>query len=599
MRWPLVFALVACGGPQIQDRPPVDMARLLPATLEVNHPREAKGEAKPAKVRVYADAAVRATPHWKEEITDELDYASQILSPLLGARLVVEKIADWDRKGPVTDALAALTELDKGDSVTWVIGFAAANDTASRAMSELGAAQPVGHHVVVRAWADRQETELLGHGLPDLKEAEKQEVLSAHRRHKQTVVLLHELAVTLGAISEADATWIQNATYAPKQHMFSDKNRELMELALDEKLDAGTDQQVAKKLLEYVDKTEWGGWIASDREAVLSALRNIVDQGKAGKTAADIPAVAYDQWSRIVELRKRDPREALVELDNLLAAYPANGTMHQLRCELMLAAPGVKEKATRAACARVSELAPGDPLPYLAVGEALLAAKDVAGARAQLVIAEDKIANLKDGADAAWRKLIGLYTAMGSLTWTEDAAGKAKLDKDPTLAQVAQTRARYGVQRGAKYVKPEGEAELVAAVRTALNLVYANKFGEAERAIVAGEKKWPGAPGFVGVRCDLEMRMTRIDAARAACAHALAIDPQESWALYLSGVIDLREPGTTAAGIAKLKAAIAADPELGQAWRSLGKAYARGKDQAAFDQLAKDYQARFNQVLPP
>jgi len=599
MRWPLVFALVACGGPQIQDKPPVDLSRLLPATLEVNHPREAKGEAKPAKVRVYADAGVRATPHWKEEITDQVDYASQILSPLLGARIVVEKIADWDRKGTPLDELAALTELDKGDNVTWVIGYATANDTASKAMSELGAAQPVGHHVVVRAWADRQETELLGHGLPDLKDAAKQEVLAAHRRHKQTVVLLHELAVTLGAISEADATWIQNATYAPKQHMFSDKNRELMTLAIDEKLDASTDQQVAKKLLEYVDKTEWGGWIASDRDAVLSALRNIVDQGKAGKTAADIPAVAYDQWSRIVELRKRDPKEALVELDNLLAAYPANGTMHQLRCEIMLVAPGVKDKATRAACARVSELAPGDPLPYLAIGEALLAAKDVAGARAQLAIAEDKIGNLKEGGDAAWRKIIGLYSQIGSLTWTEEAATKAKLDKDPTLAQVAQTRARYGVQRGAKYVKPEAEAELVAAVRGALNLVYANKYGEAERALVAGDKKWPGAPGFLGVRCDLEMRMTRIDAARAACARALAIDPQESWALYLAGVIDLREPGTTQAGIAKLKAAIAADPDLAQAWRTLGKAYARGKDQAAFDQLAKDYQARFNQVLPP
>ena len=48
MRTLLVVGLVACGGPQIQEKPPVDMARLLPATLEVSHPRE-KGEAKPAK----------------------------------------------------------------------------------------------------------------------------------------------------------------------------------------------------------------------------------------------------------------------------------------------------------------------------------------------------------------------------------------------------------------------------------------------------------------------------------------------------------------------------------------------------------------------
>ena len=599
MRTLLVIAVVACGGPQIQERHAVDMSRLLPATLEASHGVAPKGEAKPAKIRVYVDAGVRATPHWKEEITDQIDYASQLLTPLLGARLVVTKVSDWDRAGSPTDALAALKALDKGDEVTWILGYVTSNDVASKAMIELGAAEPVGHHLVVRAWADKAETDALAHGLPDLKEAEKQEVLGAHRRHKQTTVLLHEIAVTLGAISEADATWIQNATYAPKQHTFSDKNRELMELALDEKLDASTDQAVAKKLLEAVDKTEWGGWIASDREALLIALRNIVDQGKAGKTAADIPTVAYEQWSRIKDLAKRDPKEALVELDNLLAAYPANGTMHQLKCEMMLASPGVKDKGTRVACARVSELAPGDPLPYIAVGAALLANNDAAGARAQLAIAEDKIVNLHEGADDAWRKIIGLYTAMGSLTWTEDAAAKAKLDKDTTAATVTTTRVRYGIQRGAKYVAPEHEGELVTAVRGALNLVYASKYGEAERAIAAGEKKWPGAPGFEGVRCDLEMRMTRIEAARAACAKALAIDPHESWAMYLSGVIDLREPGTTKAGIDKLKAAIAIDPDLGQAWRSLGKAYARAKDQAALDQLGKDYQAKFNQVLPP
>ena len=331
---------------------------------------------------------------------------------------------------------------------------------------------------------------------------------------------------------------------------------------------------------------------------MLTALRNIVDQGKAGKTAADIPAAAYDQWSRIKELAVRDPKEARVELDNLLTAYPANATMHQLRCELLLVSPGVSDKATRAACARVSELAPGDPLPYIAIGEALLAAKDVAGAHAQLAIAEDKIANLHEGVDEAWHRIIGAYTSIGALTWSEDAAAKAKLAKDPTAASVAQIRARYGVPRGATFVTPEHEAELVAAVRTALNLVYATRYGDAERAIAIGEKKWPGAPGFAGVRCDLEMRMTRIAAARAACARALAIDPHESWALYLAGVLELREPGTAKAGIEKLKAAIAVDPELAQAWRTLGKAYARAKD-PALAQLAKDYQAKFNQVLPP
>jgi tetratricopeptide (TPR) repeat protein len=274
--------------------------------------------------------------------------------------------------------------------------------------------------------------------------------------------------------------------------------------------------------------------------------------------------------------------------------------MHQLRCEIFLRAPGVADKSARAACARASELAPGDPAPHLAVAEALVKIADLAGARAELSQAEGKIANLAAGADDAWRRVIGIYQGMGALTWTEEAIAKAKLTGDPVAQQIAQTRARYGVPKGAR-VPPEQEAALVAAVRGALDLVYASKFGEAEKTLAAAERRWPNAAGLLGARCDLAFRMAQTEAARAACARAIALDADASWALYLSGVIALRDtsPGGTRAGIEKLKRAIAVDPELGQAWRTLAKAYGRAKDKAALEQLARDYAARFGQPLPP
>ena len=146
---------------------------------------------------------------------------------------------------------------------------------------------------------------------------------------------------------------------------------------------------------------------------------------------------------------------------------------------------------------------------------------------------------------------------------------------------------------------PEHEAALVAAVRAALDSVYASKYGDAEKTLAAAEKKWPGAAGLAGARCDLGIRMGQIDAARAACARALATDPKASWALYLSGVLALRDASGTKAGIEKLKKAIEVDPELGQAWRTLAKAYARAKDKVALEQLGKDYVAKFGQPLPP
>src|ERR1044071_9022959 len=111
----------------------------------------------------------------------------------------------------------------------------------------------------------------------------------------------------------------------------------------------------------------------------------------------------------------------------------------------MLAKPGVADKTTRATCARVAELAPGDPTVHIAVAEALIRAGDVAGARDELVAAEGKIGNLPTGGAEVWRKVVGIYLGLGALSWTDQAIAKGKLEGDPAAAQTAQTRARYGI----------------------------------------------------------------------------------------------------------------------------------------------------------
>jgi predicted Zn-dependent protease len=601
MRLALLVVLAACGGSQsaaTPKQPKVEITTHLPATLEADHPK--KGDPRTAHVRVWADAAVRALPHWKEDIVDQIDYANQLTTPMFGVKLSVDEVKDWNRTGEPADALKSLVEADDGHDVTWVIGYLAAGDTASKAMSELGDAKVLGHHVTVRAWAEKPETDLLAVSLPEMPAAARAEVIAAHKRHKQTVVLLHELDVTLGAIAEADAAWIQHPLYSPKQSTLSDRNRELEQMALDERLGGGNDQTLAHDLLEAIEKQDWGGWIPTDHDETLTALRSVVDAAKAGKTAADVPAAAYEQFDRIRELAKRgDAKEALLELDNLLIAYPGNATMVEEKCEIMIGKPGVADKQTRATCARVAELAPGDPTVHFAVGEALAKIGDAKGARGELEQAAAKIANLKTGQGDAWRKLIGIYAAMGALTWTDEAIGASHLEHDPAAAVVAQTRARYGVPKGAKFVKPADEAALVTAIQVANSAIYASKYGEAEAKLAAAERKWPGAPGISAARCDLDLRQGAADAARGACNRALAVDPNDSWALYLAGVLALKDTSAagTKHGIELLKKAITVDIELGQAWRALGKAYERAKDQAAYDQLAKDYQAKFGQAL--
>lgn len=595
----VVAALItACGGPQIQTRSVggADMAKFLPATLEVEKPRD--GDPRTVKVRVWTDAGARAQARWKDDISEQIDYANQLLTPLLGARLQIEDWKEWSRAGEPHQALGQLVEADKGEGVTWVIGYIAPPDTASKASAELGFAEPLGSHVVVRSWASLKESEALAASVGDLKETERNEVYAAHKRHKQAVLLLRALAVTLGGIAETDPNWLLHPSYSKKQVGFSERNRELMTLAIDARLAEETEQVIANKLLEAIEKAQWGGWIASSQDEVTKRLRNVLDQGKAGKTAVEIPPAAYDQYSRIKTLAaQKKTQDALIELENLLTAYPGNAAMHMLRCEIMLATQDVK--GAEQACKRVTELAPGDPSPYLAIGETLLRAGNVKAARAQFLLAEGKVDNLPQGKEEAWRRLIALYQGMGALTWTEEAIARAKLENDPVAIKIAQTRARYGVPRGSKVVAPEQEAALVAAVRAALDQIYASKYGEAEKTLAAAEKKWPGAAGLAGARCDLGIRMGQIAAARASCAKALATDPKASWALYLSGILALRDASGTKAGVEKLKKAIEVDPELAQAWRTLAKAYARTKDKAALEQLGKDYQAKFGQALPP
>ncbi|MGE0401038.1 MAG: hypothetical protein AB7T06_30290 [Kofleriaceae bacterium] len=609
-----VLLAVACGGPQIKEPASANLSKATPATLEADRPRE--GDPHVVKLRVYADPGVRALPRWKEELTEQIDYASQLLRPLLGAELSVVEVKDWARGGESTGALKQLAALDKGDDVTWVIGYVTPPDASTNVLDELGDAEVLGKHIIVRGWAERAESEALAKTLPDLKESERNELLAAHRRHKQTVILLHQIAITLGALAEADPTWIAHPTYSPKQTGFADRTRELMTIALDARVAGDKDQDIAKKLLDAIDKSEWGGWIPAQKDQTVSILRAIVDVNKSGKVASDIPPAALDQVGRIKQLAKQgDLTSALAELDNILAAYPATASLHQLKCDLLLVPAKQKDEAARraellrrakdpktiAACKRVHDLAPGDPGPHFSLGDVLARAGDIGGARAELQLAEPKIANLPDAAtaEAAWRRLIGIYQSLGSLTWTEEVITKAKLDKDPIATSIAQTRARYGVPRGATFVKPQDEAALVRAVKTSLELVYASKYGEAERAIAAAEKKWPGAPGLHAARCDLALRMGSVDGARAACNKALAAQPDESWALYLSGVIALKQASTTQTGIDFLKKAIAVDADLGQAWRTLAKAYTRAKDRAAYEALAKDYQAKFGQALPP
>ena len=298
-----------------------------------------------------------------------------------------------------------------------------------------------------------------------------------------------------------------------------------------------------------------------------------------------------------------DPSGAAAALAPLLQAYPADVAFGVLSCKIELARGDAKDAKVIAACDHAAGMST-DLEPALSVAAARRAAGDAAGARATLVAAEPRIAGLApDRAAAAWLQIAGQYREMSEVTRAEQAlarSGAAAGADHGIAAWVATTRSRYGVPRSAARwkVTPDEEAAAVIAVRDAVALVNASEFDSAAKAIAAAERRWPALPGLLTARCALEFRRDALAAARAQCDRAIA-QGGSSWALYLRGLIEQQtgRPGSTAAAVARFRAAIQLDPDLVPAWQALARALDRAKATAELEQLRSDYRARFHARL--
>ena len=580
-----------------------NLAKAIPARLEVATPMP--GQPRTAHVRVWADADFRSqTVRWRQQIEEQLDEANQFLVPALGVRLEASAIQAWDVRSsdkPLGDVLTALEAHDPGDGADWVIGYASALTLVEGTFEQLGVARPLGRHLVVRGYADGAERAAFATLFPDTSDDERDRVHQARRRHKQTVVLLHELGHTLGAPHETDPTWLESAMYSPQMATLSDQSRAIMQLSLETWLApaaAFDERALASRLIGYFEANPWGGWDDESKRTLVADLRALVDAP--GGAPAGLTGTAAEQFvaaQRLAQAGKLD--DALAELDALIAAYPAAVELRQAVCEVRLAKDGPTDAEATRACARVSELAPDDPRPHLVTAQARLRAGDAAGGLAALGAVEAVAGTRTE----VWGVLAEQYMALNLVTAAERAADRvAAAAPDaaaPIRAWAQRTRGRYGLPPGGKPggIAAADEGAYVAAVRGLLDAIYADKCAEAKKLAAAADKRWRGAPGVLAARCDLAMRQNQLGAARGLCDQAIKAWGGAAWALYLRGVL-AAQAGKLPAAITSLRAAIAAEPELGQAYRALGKALDRTGDAAAKAQLAADYQARFGAALP-
>src|SRR6267143_1903956 len=234
----------------------------------------ASGPVRPLRVRVYADPEYQAqTPRWSERIREQIDRANATLEAGFGVRLELEAPRTWkraDRFEPLDKALEGLAAADPGADVDWVIGFAPALGFASAAHEQLGMGAVFGRHLVVRGMFSLEETRALETVLDKLPREERDALLRERRIHKETAVLLHEWAHTLGAFHEHVPGSLMSPMYEPSQSGFSPGIVRLLLVSLEQRSardDAGLSRWAAAYREEVRSSTTI--WDAATRAEAL------------------------------------------------------------------------------------------------------------------------------------------------------------------------------------------------------------------------------------------------------------------------------------------------------------------------------------------
>jgi biopolymer transport protein ExbD len=214
------------------------LSELLPPSLDMA--KQWTGELRTAKLRVWADDDFRAqNVNWRQTVGEELEYANAVLEPVLGVHVFAE-YRDWDYRAPagstLDDVLTALAQRDPGDDVLSVVGLTSSLSLVTATFEQLGLAQLAGHHAVLRGYADLEERAAFERAFPDLPVDERAAALEARRRHKTTVLLLHELGHNLGIDHDPAPGTIMNALYSDQATALGDHARQVALATLDARL---------------------------------------------------------------------------------------------------------------------------------------------------------------------------------------------------------------------------------------------------------------------------------------------------------------------------------------------------------------------------
>jgi tetratricopeptide (TPR) repeat protein len=560
------------------------------------------------RVRVYADSDYRAqNPDHQAKIRLQMERASRLLEPTIGARLEVVQIRPWERAGSdrhtLQDALEQLEGLDPAQDVDLVVGMASALSRLTVDLHELGRARLLGQHLVVRGLNDAAEVRAFEQAFRTLSRQQRQTLYSRRKRHKEQVILLHEVAHALGGLHVTGEHDILNPRYDHKIASFARGNAMLMRAVARARLarGPGAAEREWARALSFLRGNTNMRWNEDEKAQMISLMGGLAqgaqeDEAPGDTLGASVRTSDRERFRAAERLYATGrAHDAWEELEPLVDFYPDEPAINRLACRVATAA-GRDKSAVAARCARALEVDPKDAEPHLRMSQLHLEAKD----QAKALAAAGKALELLERAPADPRTeklsndLATHLQALGAVTWAEKAAARTK--RGGEVAEWARlTRARYGLAPGGP-VPPDREGEYVKGVRDLLTAVYDSKFADAEKRAAALQRSFRGAAGIHAARCDLEIRRRRYPAARAQCREALRRYRDVSWAHYLTGLLDKHENRSSAAA-QHFERAIALDPELQHAYQMASEVYAKLGRAADKKRIADAFRTKFGRDL--
>lgn len=338
-----------------------------PTDISAGDAGERPARARTMRVRVYATEGYAAqTLDWQRQVRDVFDDANGVLGPAVGVRLEPEGFASWDARESETQLRAAIAGLmahDAGTDVDWVCGFIAGTPLVTESFHDIGMANELGRHLVVRARNVEEEAQV-DKAFTLLDEDARAKLVKARRRHRAMALVLHEIGHTLGAMHDTDETSVMFPRYGARETGYREEDISLMKVALAHRGEPSR-APMAKEMLAVIGESDDARWVPQERDELVATLRSWTAAPPAAASSAAPPpdpalaALSDDDRASytqaLASLKAGDAAAAYSRARALFPKYPAVSPVQDLRCKIAMQS-GAAFDVVRAECDPIMKL---------------------------------------------------------------------------------------------------------------------------------------------------------------------------------------------------------------------------------------------------